>query len=235
MHANHQAHKKWGAITTALIFIVVGILFLGRNLGWVSDEVFHEIVSWQMLLIVIGIVQLIRRNIVGGLVLVFIGGFFLIPSDYGLGAYWPVILIIIGIAMLFKFLTSRSLGKWSQGPTVRTTDSEDGFVEADVSFGASQHIVLEPVFRGAHLDASFGNILLDLRKTNLDEEETYIDIDCSFGGIEVYLPSTWNVIVNVNNNFGGIHDKRRVGYEIDNRHKLIFRGEISFGGLELKS
>ncbi|MDH6313323.1 putative membrane protein [Parabacteroides sp. PFB2-10] len=232
---SYNSHRKWNRLITATIFIIVGVLFLGRNLGWVDPDVFHYIVSWQMLLIVIGVVQLTRRNFVGGLVLVSVGGFFLIPSEYGIGDYWPVIFIIIGIGILLKFTHPHSHPRWHHRRSLKSAETNDGFVEADVSFGSSRHIALDPVFRGADLDISFGNIALDLRKTQLEQEETYIDIDCSFGGIELFIPSTWNVLIQVDNSFGGVNDKRHFVHAIDYDHKLIIRGEISFGGLEIKS
>lgn len=237
-HENHHRYRKISTIATSFAFIVVGIMFLGRNLGWIDPEIFHIVVSWQMLLIYIGLFQLIKKNIIGGLVLMTVGAYFLLPSDYGLGAYWPVLLIVIGIGILFKI--GKRNGEWGWhhkriGNRPESTSTENGYINADINFGGTKHIVLDPVFKGANIDVSFGSMALDLRRTSLEKTETYIDLDCNFGGIELYIPGNWNVILRTDNSFGAIEDKRMLAHEIDYEHELIIRGDINFGGVEIKS
>ncbi len=234
-HVHRSWHSKLNIIVTAAVFIIVGLLFLGRNLGFVENDLFYALVSWQMLLIVIGVVQLIKRNFIGGLVLIAVGSYFLFPGMYMLGTYWPVFLIIIGIGILFK-LGKKGGNKWHHHPLkAEPISGGDGFVNSEVSFGGVKHIVLDPVFKGATLNASFGSISLDLRRTKLETEVTIISIDISFGGIELFLPSNWNVIIEADTTLGGIDDKRFVSNEIDYSHKLVIKGDITFSGLEIKS
>ena len=39
-------------------------------------------------------------------------------------------------------------------------------------------------------------------------DRTYIDLDCSWGGVEIYVPSDWKVVFKCNAFFGGCDDKR---------------------------
>ena len=99
-----------------------------------------------------------------------------------------------------------------------------------------RQIVLDPVFKGARLKLTFAGTVLDLRKTTLAAEETYIDVESSFGGLELYLPEHWIVIDKVTPVFAGVEDKRfRPVTESDTTHKLIIRGSIQFSGIEIKS
>lgn len=234
-HVHRNWHRKLNIIVVASVFIIVGLLFLGRNLGYVDGYLFHILVSWQMLLIVIGLVQFIKRNFFGGLILVSIGSYFLLPASYGLGTYWPVLLIIIGIGMLFKLRNKRSEFFQRRNFAKNTLSGTNGFVESDVSFGSAKHIVLDPVFKGADLDVSFGSITLDLRRTTLEDEITYIQVDASFSGVEIFTPSDWNVVIEADATMGGVQDKRFVSSVLDESHKLVIRGDISFSGLEIKS
>lgn len=238
-HEHHHQFRKLNTIATSLAFIVVGILFLGRNLGWVDTDLFYTIVSWQMLLIYIGVFQLIKRNVIGGLIMIAVGSYFLLPSEFGLGVYWPVLLIVIGIGILFKLNKRSSNWGWSHkrlgNNRPDSAATENGYVNADINFGGTKHIVLDPVFKGANIDVSFGSMALDLRRTSLEKQETYIDLDCNFGGIEIYIPSNWNVILRTDNSFGAIEDKRFLANEIDYEHELIIRGDVNFGGVEIKS
>lgn len=242
MNAHHQVNHQWNRkvniVTTSLAFIVVGLLFIARNMGAIDNHVFHTLVSWQMLLVVIGAAQLFKRNILGGLILITIGTFFLLPTELGLAEFWPLLLIAIGVGMLFKLQKPSGHWPWQKHTSknsIERTVTDNGFINSDVNFSGAKHIVLDPAFRGADLDCNFGSIVLDLRRTMLENENTYIDIDCNFGGIEIFIPSNWNVIIEVNCTLGGIDDKRLLSHEIDHVHKLILRGNIHFSGIELKS
>lgn len=139
--------------------------------------------------------------------------------------------------MLFKLTRKQRISHSHHHGNIQeeTISGEDGFVKSDVSFGGAKHIVLDPVFRGADLNASFGSIALDLRKTTLEAEVTYIQVNASFGGLELFVPSYWNVVIEVDATMGGVDDKRFVSSEIDYSHKLVIKGDITFSGLEIKS
>lgn len=244
-HFHPGWHHKLNIVMLSVIFITVGVLLLGRNLGWVDPTIFSFIVSWQMLLIVLGVIHLIKQHFIGGGLLIFIGGYFLFPQltvigGEWIGVYWPVIFILIGILILIK--------RWNHKPgfhfrknrkTSNTSEctTTDGFVSSEVSFGAVEHIMLDPVFKGADLHNSFGSIVLDLRRTKLEAEETIINVDCSFGSIELIIPVTWNISIVTDNTLSGVSDKRLHPYnaEIDTQHRVIIKGDLSFSGVEIKS
>ncbi|MDR1257846.1 MAG: cell wall-active antibiotics response protein [Tannerellaceae bacterium] len=239
---NFRQYHRLNKFVTALIFVVAGVVILGHNMGWVKDYIFRIIISWPMLLIVIGLVSFMKRNLMAGFLLLCIGVYFILPRIPGiegewLSTYWPTLLILAGVVILFR----RHKAPWHKcdgrfkGQERRKEQIEDGFVVVDISFGNSSHIVMDPVFRGADLDASFGSISLDLRRTSLEAAETYIDIDCSFSGIIIFIPSQWTLKLEIDNTFGGCDDKRYVAQEADSGHKLIIRGDILFGGLEIKN
>lgn len=243
---NFHQHRNSRRYLWALILVAAGVVMLGHNLGYVNDYLYHILISWQMLLIVIGVVSLFTRSLIAGIVLLATGLYFLLPRIMDvnmetINTYWPALLILVGLIILLRRRTEKKWPGWrryrrcSHPHAVMSGGVEDGFVTADVSFGASKHIVLDPVFRGADIDCSFGSVILDLRSTSLGAPETYIDVDCSFGGAEFYIPSHWNVVVLANNSFGGCEDKRHLSRDIDFEHKLIIRGDISFSGLTIKS
>lgn len=231
-------HRQLNRIAAGCVFIAVGILFLGHNTGLISDALLRILVSWQMLLIVLGILSFLKRNVSSGITLVAIGGFFLIPRVIDLGdnwmqEYWPAFLIIGGVGLLFTLF--KPGGRSSNYNNNAGFTAEDGRIILESNFSGIKHIVHEPAFKGAKLNASFGSLALDLRRTHLEAEETYIELHNSFGGIELFVPSSWNIIIEVNTSFGGIDDKRFRPQETDYAHKLIIRGNISFGGVEIKN
>ena len=241
MEHGHIFHGA-GKVVFAMIFIIVGFTMLGHNMGYISDYIYHIIVSWKMLLIALGIISLIKRQFTPGAILITIGSYFLLPQILGLQGdwirtYWPLILILSGITILFQ--KRQKIHIWKSWHSRRHGDAkesvEDGFVTLSVSFGSTKTIVMDPIFKGGNLDVSFGSVVLDLKRTLLEAPETIINIDCSFGGIELYIPATWYVVIQSDNTFGGCEDKRWLSQEIDYEHKLIIRGDLSFSGIEVKS
>jgi uncharacterized membrane protein HdeD (DUF308 family) len=66
-----------------LVFVVAGIFIMGHRMGFISHYLFHAIISWQMLLIAIGVIQLLtKRNKTSGVILILIGSFFIMPQIF---------------------------------------------------------------------------------------------------------------------------------------------------------
>lgn len=248
MEQNHnnskpENRKNNSGQIIAIVLILAGILLLGRNLSFIPPDLSRFLLSWPMLCIYIGVVALVKQKHSLGIILTATGVFFLLPriSYFGHGWYkdcWPVFLIAGGVLILFNLMKpSKIWSHYSESgkEAFGNINVENGFVSSDFRFKSGRCIVQEPVFRGARLDLSFGTISLDLRHTRLEAPVTYIDIAESFSGIELFIPSSWKIILETTASFGGVEDKRSVPYEIDYEHKLIIRGKISFGGLEIKN
>ena len=60
----------------------------------------------------------------------------------------------------------------------------------DVIFSSSKNIVITPLFKGTEINTIFGGAVLDLRKTDIEEGETII---------EIYVPSNWEISINTTN------------------------------------
>jgi predicted membrane protein len=230
-------------IFAAFIFIFAGFLFLGKNLGIIEPNIFRIIFSWQMLLIVIGLLHLLWRHFIMGLLFIGLGGFFIVPKitqvDSGwIDMWWPVLIIFGGVLFLLKAFSSFNKNSFSHQELQQKSsyNSKDGFVVSENIFGFTQQIVLDPVFKGARLKNVFGATILDLRRTTLEAAETYIDIKCVFGGMEILVPNEWIVINDLKPAFGGTEDEREIEKEqLNHAHKLILRGKLTFGGIEIKN
>ena len=113
--------------------------------------------------------------------------------------------------------------------------SDDGFLYSNNSLSAVRHVVLDELFKGANIRTYFGGTTIDLRHTNIAPGETYIDLDCSWGGVELHIPADWQVRIECSCFCGGCEDKRWQGTPAKQEWcVLMIRGNISFGGLEIK-
>jgi len=87
-----------------LVFIIIGILFLLDNLDIFEFAIPDILWRWEMILIVIGGINILSKNYSAAFILIGIGGFFWIAEDYHISIWdlWPVVLIIIGISFILK-------------------------------------------------------------------------------------------------------------------------------------
>lgn len=236
--------RKSGKFLVAALFIAAGVLLLARNVGWISHPLFDILVSWQMLLIVLGIYMMVKRAFIRGLALFAIGAYFLSPHLGWLPVnvntiLLPVVLVAIGLAFLLK-PRHKKQGPWGDHRrgkdfTSAGYNSADGILRSKNSFSGIRQVVLDEVFKGGIIQNTFGGTAVDLRRTTIPEGETYIDVECTFGGIEIYVPSEWKVIFRCNTCLGGCEDKRFGDGVIDQSRLLVIRGDITFGGIEIKS
>ena len=245
-NTSHKSEFRFGIMLGVLLVLVGGILF-GINMGYIPESFKQVLWSWQMLLVVIGIMSLFGRHIFFGLFLTFAGGLLLIPKlsvvfpnvfpDNLKLLYIPLLLSMTGIIILVYVIYKRKRG-WKNEPCCKKQTTKHT-IEGDFSevnaFSKGEYIVLEPEFRGGTIKTTFGATEVDLRKTSLPEGDTYLDITVVFGGVILYIPDEWRVKLQVELSFSGIDDKRRTSASIDNSKRLILVGSCLFGGCEIKN
>jgi predicted membrane protein len=78
-----------------------------------------------------------------------------------------------------------------------------------------------------------GGIELDLRAAGTATGEAVIDVFVMWGGVEIWVPPDWAVSNEVNLLMGGAED-RSTGAQ-GATHRLIVRGFVVMGGLEIKT
>ncbi|MCX6251570.1 MAG: LiaF-related protein [Bacteroidetes bacterium] len=228
------------------VIVIAGLLLLAFNFDLLEGDLKHIIFSWQMLLIVIGIVSLIGREGRGpGLILIVIGCFFLIPKIFGYNiefvkVFWPVLLIIIGVLILFRKggYGGHYHDKFRRRFEMRTGESnvEDGYIREENIFSGSKHKVIAQEFKGGRISNIFGGTEIDLTQATLAEGRNELIIECVFGGITLIVPSNWKVVLQVSSILGGFQDKRSiVKPDPDSTRILVIKGSAIFGGGEIKS
>ncbi len=245
-----QKSQRRGRIAAGLMVILFGTLFLLNRLdfgvpGWAF--------SWPMILIAIGFVVTVKHKFkkLFGYVIAAIGLIFLLqswyPKDINKEIIFPVVVIDIGVAMVFKKRHrphSHHHKRFSREHWKRMHEaercghgvpSEEDFLDATNVFGGIKKNVVSQQFKGADVTL-FGGTDINLTNANF-EEKVVLDITCVFGGTTITVPTDWKVNSEITTVFGGVEDKRPLEYigKGETNKILVLQGTCFFGGIEINS
>ena len=245
-------------VTFGILLILLGGLLVCANAGLLPDNFNRIVLSWQMLVIIIGILSLFGRNIFFGTFLILVGGFFIIPrfaevypavftwvkSDF-VSAYWAGLLIGAGILIVIYWIV-KPFKKWSDGKIMfhhhsqRNKRRKQYEINSDFSkshvFSSGEYVVLEPEFKGGEVNVVFGNTEIDLRKTSLPEGDIYLELNVIFSNMVLFIPGDWKVESRMDCIFSGISDKRHFFDSVDTtQRRLILVGACVFSSCEIKN
>lgn len=190
----------WG-----IVLIVVGILFLGRNMNWWNFSIFFE-GWWTLFLIVPSIISLVRKESMGTSFLILVLGVLMLLASQNVidwSTIWkvflPIIIMVVGLSIIFG------------NRKVKTKKVRENAKEYVAIFSGVDEVInkIENDFK---MTAVFGGIELDMRDVTLDSD---LVIDCFtlFGGIDIRLPKDVKVEVNGLPIFGGVENKYRNNHE----------------------
>jgi predicted membrane protein len=249
---DNNSSRVWTGVT----IMFVGLVLFLRNQG---VDIPSWIISWPMLLIVIGLLVGYKRNFNGGgwLIMVLIGGFFTLGkiTDYSFSKYYfSLAFIAIGLFLIFKpkRLGKRKLKAMREKEMADFTDinqtanSAEGYVRTDVEdndildsvnvFGGSHHKIFSKNFKGGDVIAIFGGCDINLTQADFVDTIT-LDVVALFGGCKIIVPPGWEVKSEVTAIFGGMDDKRTVGPASTEPTKkiLIVKGVALFGGVDIRN
>jgi predicted membrane protein len=241
----------------------IGVLLLLQNLGIPFFDDLERF--WPVILIVIGVAHAARSFGLGGKVwggVVTLAGILFLLSNFNViqkslwQFLWPAVLIMVGLGMLARSFDryntrhtpeAREAGRrmaeqirnriMSDFGAAGTRISRDHMSEWAVFSGVKRRIDSQN-FQGGEAFAMFGGVEIDLRKAASTNEEILIEANAIFGGVEVRLPDSWDVLVRGSGIFGGYEDKTidsRVTQQDGKRPRVIVNGYAVFGGVQIEN
>ncbi len=233
--------------------IIVGFLFLLDNMGMIDAGNFFD--YWPSIFIIIGLIRIVQADSgpgrVVGFIFTLVGFFWILDNidafDFSLGRFWPVLLILIGLLVIWKSLIPRSPGESRCGrrseraaapgpqapwpPDSATGDSE--VLKGVALLGGFKRAINSQNFRGGSLTAFMGGCEIDLRDASISTSPAVLDIFALWGGVELRVPEDWLVELRGMPVLGGFEDKTRPPREHSKR--LIVKGMVVMGGVEIKN
>ena len=245
-------------IVAGVIIMMVGVFLLLNKMDFFIPGVYPLIISWQMLLIAIGIILLVDKkqdHKTAGLVLIVIGALFLLPKIFPLsvgGFIIPVAIIATGIGFIIKATTQKNeiqdSETWSsEHPEWNrhfmdfeknvTTKSGD-IVHKEYVFTGSKEKWTQGKVKNVFIEATFSGVELDFTQAELADDikiAARIKVKAVFSGVTLYVPEDWNIMVQKTGAFGGFTDNRPNKVLQTSTDKLvILELEATFGGGEIK-
>ncbi len=217
-----------------LVLIVFGGLWILEKLNILPESVSDMIISWQSLLVLIGVIALINGSETTGWVLILIGTIFMVPHFFEIPwelrrLTWPLLVVVVGVLMLVRYKKPQK--------TLEGGMKNINFFDDFVIFGGREIVINSQNLVGGKSTAIFGGSEYDMRSSKLSENGAVVDCLSVFGGTGFKIPPDWNVKNEITTIFGAFTDKRgSVIPDIDNLSKtLIIRGFTAFGGVEIKN
>ncbi|MES2478401.1 MAG: DUF5668 domain-containing protein [Bacteroidota bacterium] len=247
-----QRNSNNTSVLFGIILAIAGVLFLLKQFKVIEFD-FH---IWPLFLIAGGVINGMKKGFSRPtpLILITVGIAFMIPDFTVAGVssdklFWPVLLIFSGLFIAFKPKKKHNYLNAERENFAKRFDlnnpesdsanasTNENFLNIEAYFGGRKEIITSKQFSGCTATAICGGAEINLMQADNINQPMVIDLRVVFGGIEIIVPSHWEIINEVDVLLGGIEDKRnlRTASDIGETKKLLLRGSVTFGGLELKS
>jgi predicted membrane protein len=194
----------------------------------------------------------------GWLILVLVGGAFLVSDLYpGIAlkpVLWPVLVILFGLFIIFKPRRKnreRYWKKWHKHHEhhghyrrhrryddecyIKASDSSEEVLDYTTFMGGIKKNILTKNFKGGEVVAVFGGTELNLLQADFETTAT-LEITCVFAGVKLIVPANWEVNSELVSAFGSVEDKRPVQPKAEGPMKtLVLKGTVFFGGIDIRN
>lgn len=228
--------KKSGNRNNVGLFLIIGglVLLLG-TLGYLPFQITDVLFSWPMILVGIGLFNLAKKEYTAAIILIAIGGFFILPDLFpyvhyrDIFKFWPLLVILAGLLFFLRKKPSFS--------NRHANFNKDEIIDEVDIFGGGVSQVESQNFKGGKITAVFGGSEISLERCKISDEGAVLDLVTIFGGTKIITPKDWNVKTEVISIFGGFADKRTYFNDTtsDPSKTLIIKGVAIFGGGELRN
>jgi predicted membrane protein len=216
---NRQTQFGGAKLIIGTFFVLHGLLLAADNLGLL--DAWRYLRYWPAVILLVGIYRLWQpgRQLAG--IILTVAGASLLAQSVGLLRLsifdlWPLLLIIGGIAIIAR----------ATGFEVSSGDTRNILAV----FTARKIAPRE--FDGARIVAVMGGCELDLTDADMKNSPAVIEAFTMWGGIEIFVPDTWEILGEVVPVMAGFEVKvAPVGTP---QHQLIVRGTAIMAGIEIK-
>jgi len=239
---------KTNKILWGLFFIAAAALIVLNQLGFSTGISLWSLLITVILLPVV-VLGLARRNFPN----FFFGiAFLLIVYQHPLGIErlvpWTVLaaalLLSIGFSIIFKpryfpFHHNHWDGEWTShtrtdeySETTEHVDVDGSEVNCRVSLAGSVKYLHSDSLQKGNFECSLGYLKVYFDNVELHPNGADLYVNCSLGSMELFIPRSWPVMLDVDTSLGSVNETPR--REAPTGPTLRINGRVSMGSLEIK-
>ncbi|MBW2276339.1 MAG: hypothetical protein JRF63_02540 [Deltaproteobacteria bacterium] len=228
--------------------IIMGSGFLLNRLGLLGELAAWQV--WPAFLVWMGLLKIIVgrsvQHAIEGVIVIGVGAVagahYLGYIHLEWGVIWPVLLIIGGLFIFMGAVRStRRRSKKRRSPSTggesETVSSSSSFVDGDVVLGSREERIDSEEFEGGEIRCVMGGFNLDLRDARIKGAEAHLQVRAVMGGIELYVPDDWSIVIKGSPMLGAFEDKTRQRRAAEGAEapRLIIEGSVVMGGVEIRN
>jgi hypothetical protein len=239
--------------------VLFGLVLTASNLGVAGFDTVLRF--WPLAFSAFGAAILLQPGCAGGrrlfgIILVVAGIWQTANTAFHLGIYiddyWPLLIVGAGLLIVWRSMrpvrpdvedytdvgAAPAFGASAASPAVSAapagTDAGNEITLNQFAFlGGVTRKVTSPRFRRGTASVFMGGVVLDFRGSEASGGESSIEVFAMWGGIEIKVPPDWEVVNEISALLGGVDDKSAHTQPL--RHRLVLRGIVVMGGVEVKS
>ena len=214
-------------MSIGLIFILIGVLFLISIIAPEFNIDFSYLIPLVLMASSLYYIIKGKKFTLANTIVLYIGIWFLLerlniikdPLD---NAFFPILLIIIGIFIVIESLKVKKVFK-------RKDNNLKNYYGI---FSGLEERITDTNFKGANIYSVFGGVDLDLRELESKEDIT-INAYSIFGGTSIFVNDNFKVKFNSFSLFGG-NENKTTSTDKKKNHTITINGISIFGGTEVK-
>jgi hypothetical protein len=230
------------------MLVSVGVGLVAREFGLLPAHV-RVLDFWPLFIVLIGVSVLRRASgVVSALLaLAFIAtGAALLAGNLGflsssVNRLWPVLIVLLGPEMMDPepqpdlgtdptWRESASMGRANRDQT----SDQDRLIRQYTCAGAQVRIESQ-TWKGGEIGVTAGGVELDLRQARLDPAGALLVLRVLMGGVEIRVPDTWHVQLDVTPLLGGADDSTRSTQGASSAPHLRIVGNVTLGGVNVQN
>ena len=236
-------------VVIGFLILALGVIVLIKNLGFFYWPLYSVFISWQMLLIAIGLILLFdksKKNKTGGAILIALGITFLIPRLFSVSLghiFIPSLLIAGGIFFIIRSSRRRDQSgetdrydNFNETPYLESSIESQEYLKREFAFSSSKERWSYGEIKSMEIEAIFSGVEIDMLDVRLsqDVDRVRIKVSSIFSGVTIYVPEDWNLIIQQSSVFGSFVDKR-APHALPLEGKLVIMElDAVFGGGEIR-
>lgn len=225
----------WG-----LFLILAGAYLIVSQMGYLPKV--GVFTSAATIVCIAALIHSVLHLSFGGILfpLAFIGILYDEPLGITAITPWAILLAAllgtIGLNLLFANAKAKRHFKYKHKKEMKMNMEKGENVEGEniylkSSFGSLIRYVTSTDFRYAAVESNFSYVKVYFDNAVVPTGNATLELEANFSGVDLYVPSNWQIINHLDSSFGGVSEKNKQSGEVT--ATLTLEGENAFSGVTI--